>query len=87
MSLLDHPTAQQRLREAQIPPTALDGWPQRLARFLQRYAPCFLRTEHRDLVPVVLAGKLSNLERKTAEPIARQAGRHRKPVQHFVGAG
>ena len=32
-------------------------------------------------------GKLSNLERKTSEPIAYQAGRHRKPVQHFVGAG
>jgi SRSO17 transposase len=87
MSLLDHPQAQELLRDAHIPPTALAGWPQRLERFLQRYAPCFFRREHRDLVPVVLAGKLSNLERKTAEPIARQAGRHRKPVQHFVGAG
>jgi SRSO17 transposase len=87
MSLLDHPQAQELVREAQIPPTALAGWPQRLDRFLHRYLPCFFRQEHRDLVPVVLAGKLSNLERKTAEPIARQAGRHRKPVQHFVGAG
>jgi SRSO17 transposase len=87
MSLLDHPQAQELLREAQIPPTALAGWPQRLDRFLRRYLPCFFRKEHRDLVPVVLAGKLSDLERKTAEPIARQAGRHRKPVQHFVGAG
>jgi SRSO17 transposase len=87
MSLLDHPQAQELLREAHISPTALAGWPQRLERFLQRYLPCFFRQEHRDLVPVVLAGKLSNPERKTAEPIARQAGRHRKPVQHFVGAG
>jgi SRSO17 transposase len=87
MSLLDHPQAQELLRQAQIPPTALAGWPRRLEQFLQRYLPCFFRQEHRDLVPVVLAGKLSNLERKTAEPIARQAGRHRKPVQHFVGAG
>ena len=87
MSLLDHPQAQELLRQAQIAPTALAGWPQRLHGFLQRYLPCFFRQEHRDLVPVVLAGKLSNLERKTAEPIARQAGRHRKPVQHFVGAG
>jgi SRSO17 transposase len=87
MSLLDHPQAQELLREAHIPPTALAGWPQRLQGFLHRYLPCFFRKEHRDLVPLVLAGKLSNLERKTAEPIARQAGRHRKPVQHFVGAG
>jgi SRSO17 transposase len=87
MSLLDHPQAQELLRQAEIPPTALAGWPQRLDRFLHRYLPCFFRQEHRDLAPVVLAGKLSNLERKTAEPIARQARRHRKPVQHFVGAG
>src|ERR1700736_1321732 len=87
MSLLEHPQAQELLRDAHLPPTALAGWPQRLERFLHRYAPCFFRKEHRDLVPVVLAGKLSNLERKTAEPIARQAGRPRKPVQHFVGAG
>jgi SRSO17 transposase len=87
MSLLDHPAAQQLLREAHIPPTALAGWPQRLEQFLQRYLPCFYRQEQRELATVVLAGKLSNLERKTAEPIAYQAGRHRKPVQHFVGAG
>src|SRR6516162_2032023 len=87
MSLLDHPEAQRLLHEAAIAPPALDGWPQRLEQFLQRYLPCFLRREHRAMVPVVLAGKLSDLERKTAEPIARQAGRHRKPVQHFVGAG
>src|SRR5688572_7736387 len=63
------------------------GWPRRLEEFLQRYLPCFWRHEQRQLATLVLAGKLSNLERKTAEPIARQAGRHRKPVQHFVGAG
>lgn len=36
---------------------------------------------------MVIQGKLSKLERKTAEPIAYLAGRERKPVQHFVGAG
>jgi SRSO17 transposase len=87
MALLDHPTAQQLLRDAEIPSTVLAGWPQPLEGFLQRYLPRFLRHEHRALATVVLTGKLSNLERKTAEPIARQAGRHRKPVQHFVGAG
>src|SRR5262249_33301575 len=40
-----------------------------------------------ELARVVLQGKLGNLQRKTSEPIAAQAGRPRKPVQHFVGAG
>jgi SRSO17 transposase len=87
MSLLDHPQAAALLRDAHIPDDALAGWPQRLAFFLHRYLPLFFRREHRELVPALLAGKLSDLQRKTAEPIARQAGRHRKPVQHFVGAG
>jgi SRSO17 transposase len=87
MSLLDHPQAQGLLRDAHIAEDAVAGWPERLAFFLYRYLPRFFRREHRDLVPALLAGKLSDLERKTAEPIARQARRHRKPVQHFVGAG
>ena len=36
---------------------------------------------------VVLQGKLSNLERKTSDRSPTWPGRHRKPVQHFVGAG
>jgi SRSO17 transposase len=87
MSLLEHPQAAALLRDAHIPGDAVEGWPERLAFFLHRYLPRFFRREHRDLVPTLLAGKLSDLERKTAEPIARQAHRHRKPVQHFVGAG
>src|SRR5262249_3462643 len=58
-----------------------------LERFLQRYLPLFYREEQRALAQVVLQGKLSKLERKTAEPIAYLADRPRKPVQHFVGAG
>jgi hypothetical protein len=34
-----------------------------------------------------MQGRLSGLERKTYELIAHQAGWHRKPVQHLVGAG
>jgi SRSO17 transposase len=55
--------------------------------FLERYLPRFYRSEQHDLARVVLEGKLSSLQRKTAEPIAYQAGRPREPVQHFVGAG
>ena len=49
--------------------------------------PRFYREEQRELAQVILQGKLSNLQRKTSEPIAYLANRERKPVQHFVGAG
>ena len=85
MSLLDHPTAQALLAGAEV--SAVASCPRRLAGFLARYLPCFYRVEQHELAGVVLQGKLSGLQRKTAEPIAAQAGRPRKPVQHFVGAG
>jgi SRSO17 transposase len=87
MSLLDHPTAQALLADAEVSPAAVAGCRRRLEAFLQRYLPRFYRVEQHQLLRVVLQGKLSNLQRKTSEPIAHQAGRHRKPVQHFVGAG
>src|SRR3954447_14375008 len=87
MSLLDHPTAQALLADAEVSAAAVAGCPRRLDRFLARYLPRFYRVEQHDLARVVLQGKLSSLQRKTSEPIAYQAGRPRKPVQHFVGAG
>src|SRR5262245_57340298 len=87
MSLLDHPTAQALLADAKASPAAVAGCRHRLDDFLRRYLPRFYRVEQHELARVVIEGKLSNLQRKTAEPIAYQAGRPRKPVQHFVGAG
>jgi SRSO17 transposase len=87
MSLLEHPTAQALLADAEVSPAAVAGCRRRLATFLHRYLPRFYRVEQHQLARVVLQGKLSDLQRKTAEPIAYQAGRPRKPVQHFVGAG
>src|SRR5947207_11031837 len=87
MSLLEHPQAQALLADAEVSAAAARGCQQRLQQFLQRYLPCFYRVEQHALAEVVLQGKLSKLERKTAEPIAYLAGRERKPVQHFVGAG
>jgi SRSO17 transposase len=87
MSLLEHPTAQGLLADAEISAASVRGCGQRLERFLQRYLPRFYREEQRALAGVVVQGKLSKLERKTAEPIAYLAGLERKPVQHFVGAG
>jgi SRSO17 transposase len=85
MSLLEHPKAQALLADAEITPAA--SWARRLEEYLERYLPVFYRQEQRELARVVIRGKLSNLQRKTSEPIAYQAGLQRKPVQHFVGAG
>jgi SRSO17 transposase len=87
MSLLAHPTAQALLADAEVPAAAVAGCRRRLEDFLRRYLPRFYRVEQHALARVVLRGKLSTLQRKTSEPIAYQAGRPRKPVQHFVGAG
>jgi SRSO17 transposase len=86
-SLLEHPTAQALLEDATLSPNLITGCRGRLTRFLQRYLPLFYRDEQRELATVVIEGHLSGLERKTCEPIANQAGRPRKPVQHFVGCG
>src|SRR5882724_2901203 len=87
MSLLERPEAQALLEDARLTTTMVRGCRDRLSRFLQRYFPLFYRQEQRDNAQVVLEGRLSGLERKTSEPIANQAGLHRKPVQNFVGAG
>jgi SRSO17 transposase len=87
MSLLEHPTAQALLADATVSAADVSGCRRRLHAFAQRYLPRFYRVEQHELALVVLQGKLSNLQRKTSEPIASQAGRPRKPVQHFVGAG
>jgi SRSO17 transposase len=87
MSLLDDPIAQALLADADISAVQVAGCRRAVQGFLQRYLPCFYRVEQHELALVVMQGKLSSLERKTSEPIAYRAGRQRKPVQHFVGAG
>lgn len=87
MSLLERPEAQALLEDARLTARMVQSCRERLTLFVQRYLPRFYRQEQRELAKVVIEGKLSGLERKTGEPIANQAGRHRKPVQHFVGAG
>jgi len=87
MSLLEHPTAQALLADAEVSAADVAGCCLRLELLLTRYLPRFYRVEQHELARVVLQGKLSKLERKTSEPIAYLAERPRKPVQHFVGAG
>jgi SRSO17 transposase len=87
MSLLDHPDARALLADAAVTPDQVRGCQDRLTSFLERYLPHFYRAEQRTNATVVIRGLLSGLQRKTCEPIAVEAGVHRKPVQFFVGAG
>lgn len=58
-----------------------------LTQFLEHYLPLFYREEQRGNATIVVEGLLSGLKRKTCEPIAREHGVERKPIQFFVGAG
>ena len=87
VSLLERPEALALLDDAELHANTVRGCQERLTPFLQRYLPLFYRTEQREHARTVIEGKLSGLERKTSEPIARQAGQERKPIQIFVGAG
>jgi SRSO17 transposase len=86
-SILEHPQAQILLDDATLSTSAVRGCQGRLTRFLQRYLPLFYRREQADNAVIVMEGLLSGLERKTCEPIAREHGVHRKPIQVFVGCG
>jgi len=87
MSILDAPEAQVLLEEAVVLPKDLRACRKRLNRFAARYLPLFYRKEQRVNALVVMRGLLSNLERKTCEPIAYREGLQRKPIQFFVGNG
>jgi SRSO17 transposase len=84
--ILEHPQAQELLEAAAISAEEVNACSGRLRRFLTRYLPLFQRQEQRDNALTLLEGKFSGLDRKTAEPIAHQAGVHRKPLQSFVGS-
>ena len=85
--LLERREAQVLLDDAQLHGATVEACQERLTPFLQRYLPLFYRAEQRDHARVVIEGKLSGLERKTSEPIARRVGQERKPIQIFVGQG
>lgn len=58
-----------------------------LRDFAKRYATHFLRSEQREHAVTYLEGLLSDLPRKTIEPIAMAHDQARRPLQRFVGAG
>jgi SRSO17 transposase len=85
MSILEHPQAKALLQQATLSSAAVRSCEGRLTRFLERYLPLFYRQEQRENATIVIEGLLSGLERKTCEPIAREHGVQRKPIQSFVG--
>jgi SRSO17 transposase len=85
--LLERPEAKILLDDARVSPELVTSCGMQLHCFLQRYLPLFYREEQRVHARLVIQGRLSDLERKTSEPIARLGGQQRKPVQNFVGAG
>jgi SRSO17 transposase len=87
MSLLESPKAQALLAEAVVEAEAVRSCVRGLSSFLGRYLPLFYRKEQAANASVTIKGLLSDLERKTCEPIARREGVTRKPIQFFVGAG
>lgn len=87
MSLLERPEAQELLEDATMSAGTVRGCADRLTAFLARYLPLFYRKEQRGHLRLAIEGRLSGLERKTSEPIAREAAVPRRALQRFVGAG
>ena len=87
MSLLDHPDAQALRADAAVTPDQVRGCEDRLIAFLHRYLPRFSRIEQRTNATLVIRGLLSGRQRTTCEPIAVEAGVHRKPIQFLGWAG
>ena len=87
MSLLEQPEAVALLADATTSTAEVRACRSHLTRFLRRYLPRFYREEQRGHAAAFLRGLLSGLDRKSVEPIARQAGIPRKNLQMFVGQG
>lgn len=58
-----------------------------LRGFLEPYRPLMMRAEQREHLGVLVGGLLSDLERKSVEPIAARCQLPRRPLQRFVGDG
>jgi len=56
----------------------------RLTRFLGRFADCFGRSEPRDHLRTYVRGQLSDLPRKSVEPIALTVGTAPRTLQRFL---
>jgi SRSO17 transposase len=55
-----------------------------LAKYLKRFGHCFPRKDTRAHLPVYITGQLSDLPRKSVEPIAVEAGVAPRTLQEFL---
>jgi len=56
-----------------------------LTRFLHEFEPCMGRITNRRHLETYVAGQLSDLQRKSVEPIADAAGQAPRTLQEFLG--
>ena len=59
----------------------------KLKKFLSQFDDCFGRSEPRANLETIVRGQLSNLERKSLEPIALAAGIPPRTLQDFIASG
>lgn len=75
------------LRAARVLPGSVADTLGRLRTFAKSFAPSFHRQEQSAHAQEYLEGLLSDLHRKSVEPIATAHDQPRRPLQRFVGAG
>ena len=63
----------------------IKGMGRPLERFLSEFDDCFGRSEPREHLRTYVQGQLSNLPRKSIEPIALEAGVAPRTLQEFMG--
>jgi SRSO17 transposase len=56
----------------------------KLRRFLKEFGDCFARRDTRSHLPIYIEGQLSDIERKSVEPIALKAGTPVRTLQEFL---
>ena len=79
MSLLEHPTAQTLLADAELSAADVRGCSQRLERFMQRYLPRFYRDEQRALAEIVVQGSVGGKQfNRWPSGRAARHSRHRR---------
>ncbi len=64
----------------------IKGIGRKLNSFLKQFDGCFSRTEPRNSLQIYVQGQLSNLERKSIEPIALAAGVPPRTLQFFLSS-
>ena len=67
-------------------PKEIESLGPELADFLGEFSECFGRSEPRDKLAIYIRGQLSDMDRKSAEPIALDAGISPRSLQEFLGS-